>query len=161
LVKGKRGKVLPDTVIARLAESIEANTLCTFDQMIHQLVLLLMALFAPTTPGSLSSGVLAFATNPDQIEQFLSDSSCASNTANEVIRYNGSNQFTWRIASAEMEIGGIRIEEGELLVPFLGAANRDPRVFEEPNRFDLGRRNSAQHLSFGAGSHSCLGRQIA
>lgn len=49
----------------------------------------------------------------------------------------------------------------ELVVPFLGAANRDARVFDEPNKFDLDRRNSAQHLSFGGGVHSCLGRQIA
>lgn len=161
LVEGKRGKVLPDTVIARLAAGLATNPDCTLDQAVHQLVLLLIALFAPTTPGSLSSGVMAFANNPDQIERFLSDDSCVANTANEVVRFNASNQFTWRAASAEVEIGGVRIEKGELVAPFLGAANRDPRVFEEPDRFDLRRPNSAQHLSFGAGLHSCLGRQIA
>jgi 4-nitrotryptophan synthase len=161
LIQGNKGKVLPGTVIARLAESDAAKTECTFDQVIHQLVLMLIAMLAPTTPGSLSSGLLAFATSPDQIERFLSDSSSADNTANEVFRFNASNQFIWRLAGAAVEIGDVRIEEGDLLAPFLGSANRDPQVFDEPNRFDLTRRNSAQHLSFGTGLHSCLARQIA
>jgi 4-nitrotryptophan synthase len=161
LIQGKRGKVLPDTVIARLVAHQETNTDCTFEQTLHQLVLLLIALFAPTTPGSLSSGVLSFATNPDQIERLLADRDCADNVANEVFRYNASNQFTWRVAGTSLEIGGVRIEEGQLVVPVLGSANRDPNFFDQPNQFDLERRNSAQHLSFGGGSHSCLGRQIA
>ncbi len=161
LVEGKRGKVMPDTVIARLAACQATNTDSTIEQTIHQLVLLLIALFAPTTPGSASSGILSFATNPDQIERFLADSACAANTANEVIRYNASNQFTWRLAGTTFNINGARIEEGQAVVPFLGSANRDPTVFDQPNKFDLSRKNSAQHLSFGAGVHSCLGRQIA
>jgi 4-nitrotryptophan synthase len=162
LVQGRRGKVPADTVIARLAASQNVgDSECSLDQTIHQLVLLLIALFAPTTPGSLSSGVLSFATNPDQIERFLADSACANNVANEVVRYNASNQFTWRLAAAPIQVDGVCIEEGQLVVPFLGAANRDARVFDEPDKFDLDRRNSAQHLSFGGGPHSCLGRQIA
>jgi 4-nitrotryptophan synthase len=162
LVQGRRGKVPADTVIARLAASQNVgDSECSLEQTIHQLVLLLIALFAPTTPGSLSSGVLSFATNPDQIERFLADSACANNVANEVVRYNASNQFTWRLAAAPIQVDGVCIEEGQLVVPFLGAANRDARVFDEPDKFDLDRRNSAQHLSFGGGPHSCLGRQIA
>ena len=105
--------------------------------------------------------MFSFATNPDQIERFRSDSACAANAANEVFRYNASNQFTWRLAAESFDINGARIEKGQAVVPFLGAANRDPRVFEEPNKFNLDRKNSAQHLTFGAGTHSCLGRQIA
>jgi 4-nitrotryptophan synthase len=161
LVQGKRGKVLPDTVIARLAAAQATNTDCTLEQTIHQLVLLLIALFAPTTPGSASSGTLAFASHPAQIERFLGDRACADNVASEVVRYNASNQFTWRVAGASLEIGGVHIAEGDVVVPFLGAANRDPSVFERPNEFDLGRANSGQHLSFGGGLHSCLGKQIA
>jgi 4-nitrotryptophan synthase len=161
LVEGKRGRVVPQTVIARLAAAQAGNKDCTLEQTIHQLVLLLIALFAPTTPGSLSSGVLSFATNPNQIERFLADRACIDNAANEVIRYNASNQFTWRLADTDLEIGGVRIGEGEMVALFIGAANRDRHVFEDPNRFNLDRPNSALHLSFGAGAHSCLGRQIA
>lgn len=161
LVQGRSGKVLPDTVIARLAASQEGNTDATIEQTIHQLVLLFIALFAPTTPGSVSSGTFTFASNPDQIERFLADRACAQNVANEVVRYNASNQFTWRVAETPVEIEGVKIEEGQAIAIFLGAANRDPRVFRQPDVFDLGRQNSAQHLSFGFGLHSCLGRQIA
>ncbi|MFE3661173.1 4-nitrotryptophan synthase [Streptomyces sp. NPDC059165] len=161
LVEGKRGKVVPGTVIARLAASLEDQTEVTPEQTVHQLVLLLIALFAPTTPGSLASGMLAFATNPDQIARFLANPACVDNTANEVVRYNASNQFTWRVATTDVDMGGVRIKEGQRVALFLGAANRDPAVFDQPNKFDLDRPNSGKNLSFGFGPHACLGRQIA
>lgn len=68
LTEGKRGRVLLDTVIARLAASQDTNVDSTLQQTIHQLVLLFIVLFAPTTPGSLSSGMKAFAENPEQVE---------------------------------------------------------------------------------------------
>ena len=161
LVQGKRGKVLPDTVIARLAASQGDQTEVTLEQTVHQLVLLLIALFAPTTPGSVGSGMLTFATNPDQITRFLDNPACVDNTANEVVRYNASNQFTWRVAAADVDMGDVRIQEGQRVALFLGAANRDPSVFDQPDKFDLDRQNSGKHLSFGFGPHACLGRQIA
>ncbi|MFA7764703.1 4-nitrotryptophan synthase [Streptomyces sp. NPDC048723] len=161
LVQGKRGKIVPDTVIARLAAAQDDLTETTPEQTVHQLVLLFIALFAPTTPGSLSSGMLSFARNPDQIARFMADPVCVDNTANEIVRYNASNQFTWRVATTEIDMGGVRIGAGQSVALFLGAANRDPDVFERPDAFDLGRPNSGKHLSFGLGLHSCLGRQIA
>jgi len=161
LIEGRRGKVLPNTVIARLAASQETNVDSTLQQTIHQLVLLLMALFAPTTPGSLSSGMKAFAENPEQVELFRTDQTSADNVGNEVVRYNASNQFTWRLAGTQLEIGGVTVDNGQCVALFLGAANRDPQMFERPNEFDLSRSNSGKHLSFGVGPHSCLGRQIA
>lgn len=161
LVQGRRGKVVPGTVIARLAASLENQAEVTPEQTVHQLVLLLIALFAPTTPGSAGSGMLAFATNPDQIARFLENPACVDNTANEVVRYNASNQFTWRVAATDVDMRGVRIKEGQRVALFLGAANRDPNVFDYPNKFDLDRQNSGKNLSFGFGPHACLGRQIA
>lgn len=161
LLEGKRGKVLPGTVIARLAAGQTDDAECTLEQTVHQLVLLFIALFAPTTPGSTSSGMLSFAMNPGQIKRFFTDAACADNTANEVVRYNASNQFTWRVAATAVDMDGVRIEEGQNVALFLGSANRDPRFFDRPDEFDLGRQNSSRHLSFGLGLHSCLGRQIA
>ncbi|MFB9839010.1 4-nitrotryptophan synthase [Actinoallomurus acaciae] len=161
LLQGRRGRVLPDTAIARLASAGDDDTDSTLEQAIHQLVLLLIALYAPTTPGSASSGMLSFARNPDQIERFLTERACADNVVDEVVRYNASNQFTWRVAKEDLEIGGVPVEKGRCVAIFLGAANRDHRVFAEPNVFDLGRANSDKNLSFGAWPHSCLGRQIA
>ena len=161
LVQGKRGKVVADTVIARLAAAQGSSPEVSLEQTIHHLVLLLIALFAPTTPGSTSSGMLAFATHPEQIDRYLADPRCADNAANEVVRFNASNQFTWRLAGETMEIDGTKIEEGQNVALFLGAANRDRRMFDRPDVFDLDRPNSNKHLSFGIGPHSCLGRQIA
>ncbi|MCX4539312.1 4-nitrotryptophan synthase [Streptomyces sp. NBC_01565] len=161
LIEGKRGKVVPDTVIARLAAAQAGLTETTPEQTVHQLVLLFIALFAPTTPGSLGSGMLAFAQNPGQIARFLAEPACVENTANEVIRYNASNQFTWRVATTDLDVGGVHIGKGQSLALFLGAANRDADMFERPDVFDLGRPDSGKHLSFGLGLHSCLGRQIA
>lgn len=161
LLEGREGVVVPGTVIARLAEGVPDNPYATKEQALHQLVLLLIALFAPTTPGSLSSGIMAFANNPDQIEQLRANPEIAGNAAEEVVRYNASNQFTWRVADEPIDLGGQRIRPGDAVALFLGAANRDPAVFENPNNFDIARPNSSRHLSFGVGVHSCLGRQIA
>lgn len=118
------------------------------------------SLFAPTTPGSLSSGMLAFSRIPQQVERFLADQACVENTANEVVRYNASNQFTWRVATTDVDMGGVRIRARERAALFLSAANRDLDMFEQPHNFDLGRPNSGRHLSFGLGVHACLARQI-
>lgn len=161
LLLGQRGAVAPGTVIARLAADGAQLRNDPPTETIHQLVLLLIALFAPTTPGSTSSGLLAFATNRSQIARFLQEPALADNLANEVVRYNASNQFTWRVAATDVNLRGVRIREGDNVTLFLGAANRDGRFFRNPDVFDLGRKNSGQHLSFGLGVHSCLGRQIA
>jgi 4-nitrotryptophan synthase len=91
----------------------------------------------------------------------LENLTCVDNTANEVVRYNASNQFTWRVAATDVDIRGVRIKEGQRVALFLGAANRDPNVFDHPDKFDLDRQNSSKNLSFGFGPHACLGRQIA
>jgi 4-nitrotryptophan synthase len=73
LVQGERGKIAPGTVIAHLATSLADQTEVTPEQTVHQLVLLLIALFAPTTPGSVGSGMLAFATNPRPDRTFFGE----------------------------------------------------------------------------------------
>jgi cytochrome P450 len=78
----------------------------------------------------------------------------------EALRWESPVQRTWRIAKADVEVAGQRIPAGALVVLLLGAANRDPARFPEPDRFDLDRR-AAGHLAFGAGVHACLGAALA
>ena len=78
----------------------------------------------------------------------------------EGLRYDGTGQFLQRIARQHLELRGRTIRKGELLYLSLGAANRDPEVFPEPDRFDVGRADN-RHLAFGAGPHSCLGMTLA
>ena len=147
MVRGERGKVLPDTMVGRLVAADNRTSGTTLDQMIHQLVLIFLTFFSLTNRGSLGTGMLSFATHRDQIERFLTDPACAANTANEVFRHHAANQYTSRMAGTAVEIGGVEIKEGELVIHF----------WPPPTAI----RNSVQHLSFGAGPHSCIGRQFA
>jgi 4-nitrotryptophan synthase len=158
LIEGKQGVVLPNTAFARLLENPPDVPL---HQVIHQVVLTIMALFAPTTPGSISSGLLSFARNPEQIRLFREDPDGADAAANEIFRYNASNQFTWRLAASPTTIGDVHVEAGDVVTLFIGSANHDAAVFDEPHEFRIRRPNSGDHLTFGAGLHSCLGRKIA
>ena len=78
----------------------------------------------------------------------------------EGLRYDGTAQFLQRIARADLRLRGQTIRQGDLLYLSLGAANRDPEVFIEPDRFDIGRTDN-RHLAFGAGPHLCLGMTLA
>lgn len=158
LISGERGTVPAGTAFARLLESPPSVPI---EQVVHQVVLTLIALFAPTTPGSISSGLLSFARNPEQIRKFRENPEGADNAADEIFRYNPSNQFTWRVAKAATQIGEAHVKEGDVVTIFIGAANHDAAVFDRPNEFMIDRPNSSSHLTFGAGLHSCLGRTIA
>jgi cytochrome P450 len=78
----------------------------------------------------------------------------------EGLRYDGTAQLLQRIARADLKVRGQTIRQGDLLYLSLGAANRDPEVFIEPDRFDIGRADN-RHLAFGAGPHLCLGMTLA
>ena len=80
----------------------------------------------------------------------------------EGLRYDGTAQLLQRIARADLRLRGQTIRQGDLLYLSLGAANRDPEVFIEPDRFAIGRADNRQrHLAFGAGPHLCLGMTLA
>jgi cytochrome P450 PksS len=78
----------------------------------------------------------------------------------ESLRYDGTAQLLHRIAHEDLTLRGQTIRQGDLLYLSLGAANRDPEVFAEPDRFDVGRADN-RHLAFGAGPHLCLGMTLA
>ncbi|MBS2037091.1 cytochrome P450 [bacterium] len=130
-------------------------------QLEFQIATLLIGAFAPTTPGMLGPGILAFLENPEQLAKLRSNPGLLDNAVEEALRYNASNQYTYRIATEEVEIAGKTIPKGSALALFLGAANRDPAVFENPDRFDIERKNSRQHLSFSFGAHYCVAAGLA
>ena len=79
----------------------------------------------------------------------------------EVLRYDAPTQLMFRTATTDVVIGGHTIPSGATVIPLLGSANRDPRVFEDPDRFDPRRANAGEHLTFGHGVHHCLGAALA
>lgn len=110
-----------------------------------------------TTANYLGNGVLALLRNPSQYE-LLRTAPVAETAAEELLRYDSPAPIiTPQLASEDLEIGGRRIRAGELLFPVLGAANRDPAKYTDPETLDLTRESAVTHLTFGAGIHYCVG----
>jgi cytochrome P450 len=113
-----------------------------------------------TTVSSLGNAVHLFATNPDQWEALRADPSLARTAFEETIRLETPVQVFSRTATRNAEIGGTAIAKDERVMIFFGAANRDPRRWKNPDRFDIGRKASG-HLAFGLGIHGCVGKPVA
>ncbi len=123
--------------------------------------LLLLLAGLETTLNLIGNGVLALLANDDQRARFLADPQMETNLVEEVLRYESPVQFTIRTASEDITLAGTTVSKGKQILVLLGGANRDPRVFPEPDRFDIGRENAREHLSFSAGFHYCLGAGLA
>ncbi len=115
-----------------------------------------------TTSSAMAGGLQALVENPDQLEKLRSDLEAhLSNTVEEVIRWTAPVRHFMRTAQADTEILGQEIAEGEWVYMSYKAANLDPKVFDDPLRFDIERANADRQISFGYGVHFCLGAQLA
>jgi cytochrome P450 len=108
----------------------------------------------------LSITLFLMSTHPEQYAQLAASPELASAAAIEVSRYHSPVQTNSRVASADLSLGGVEIPAGNVVVTMLGAANRDPAAYPDPDRFDITRRGP-QPLAFGTGIHYCLGAQLA
>ncbi|WP_338897272.1 cytochrome P450 [Streptomyces sp. TG1A-60] len=114
-----------------------------------------------TSANMISLGILTLLRSPALWQGLRADPSLIENAIEELLRYHTILQFgLLRVARAALVIGGQRIEPGERVVLHMPAANRDPLKFPDPDRLDLHRPNSRQHLSFGHGPHQCIGQQL-
>ncbi len=113
-----------------------------------------------TTVNLIGNGLLALHRHPDQLALLKRDPSLMPNAIEELLRYDSSVQLTGRTALEDVELSGVRIERGEGIMCLLGAANRDPDVYPDPDRLDITRPN-IRPMSFGGGIHFCLGAQLA
>jgi cytochrome P450 PksS len=113
-----------------------------------------------TTMDQLGNTALALLRDPEELGRLRDDPGLARSATEEGMRYDGTAQLLQRIARDDLRLGGKAIGAGELVYLSLGAANRDPEVFAEPERFDIGRADN-RHLAFGAGRHACLGMTLA
>jgi cytochrome P450 len=114
-----------------------------------------------TTVNLVGNGTLALLRSPDQLVRLRDDPSLDRHAVEELLRFDSPVQLTQRITLDDYEVGGAAIPAGQNLIPLLGAANRDPDEFADPDRLDLGRENAARHLAFGGGHHFCLGAALA
>ncbi len=113
-----------------------------------------------TTTNLVGNAVLALLRHPGERKRLQDDPGLIESAVEEFLRFDSPVQATDRVASEDCEIGGQRIEAGRFVAVLIGAANRDPARFPEPDRLDLGRADN-RHLSFGHGVHYCLGAPLA
>jgi pimeloyl-[acyl-carrier protein] synthase len=113
-----------------------------------------------TTVNLIGNGLLALLRHPEQLGRIQRDPALVTGAVEELLRYDSPVQRTARITSADVELGGRTLPAGSMVVAALGAANRDPAQFADPDRLDVNRRD-VRHISFGYGIHFCLGAPLA
>ena len=106
------------------------------------------------------NAVWLFAKHPDQWDRIVADQRLLPSALNEVLRMEAPIQDFGRFVAKDYDMDGVLLPEGSRVIAYYGAANRDPRRFPDPNRFDVS-RNAAAHLAFGAGPHMCMGMNLA
>jgi hypothetical protein len=113
-----------------------------------------------TTTDLIGNGVRLFLLNPGELAKLRADPSLIGAAVEEVLRFEPPVDITGRIASREMEVHGCPVHDTQSMFLSLRGANRDPAVFEDPDRFDITRKKSP-HVSFGGGAHICIGAPLA
>jgi cytochrome P450 PksS len=113
-----------------------------------------------TTTAQIANGVNALLCHPDQLQKLKKNPTLINSAVEEMIRFDTSVPFFFRIAKQDLTIGGKEIAAGSVIVLGLGAANHDSEKFEEPEVFDI-TRTPNEHLAFGSGIHFCLGAALA
>ena len=149
-----------DDLTTQLVQAEEAGSKLSNEELTANIILLFGA-GHETTVNLIGNALLALHRNPDQLELLKSNLSLMPNAIEEFLRYDSSVQLTGRVAMEDVEIGGVKIPQGDNVMCLLGSANHDPAVYpDHPDRLDITRPN-VRPLSFGGGIHFCLGAQLA
>lgn len=159
LVAERRRQPREYDLVSDLVAAADGADRLSVDEIVGTCVLLLMAGHEATV-NVVGNGMLAMLTHRDQWERVLADPALVVPATEEMLRFDSSLQLFERTATRDVEIAGVRIEEGARIAALLGAANRDPAVFPDADRFDVARTPNP-HLAFGAGIHFCLGAPLA
>ena len=122
--------------------------------------LLLFIAVHETTVNLIGNGTLALLEHPDQMAKLRDDPVLIASAIEELLRYDSPVQWTARITNSDVEIGDRTVPSGSMVIAVIGAANRDPRHFQDPDRLDIVRADN-RHVSFGFGIHFCLGAPLA
>lgn len=128
---------------------------------LHQVGLLVLAAGFETTVNLIGNAVALLDQHPDQVQWLLEHPDQWGNAVDEVLRHQSPVQLTLRIALRDTEVAGKHFAPGHGILLYLGGANRDPAVFDDPAAFDVTRANADQHIAFSAGVHYCLGASLA
>jgi len=148
-----------DDMISHLVAVRDGSDRLSADELVASAILLLNAGHEASV-NALGGGVVALLRHPGQLARLRADRGLIRTAAEEMIRYDPPLHMFVRTAAAPVEVAGVAIPAGAQVAALLGAANRDPAVFADPDTFDVG-RDPNPHLGFGAGLHFCLGAPLA
>jgi len=149
-----------DDLMSQLIEASEGGV--RLDQTeLRAVAGLVLAAGFETTVNLLGNGIRLLLNHPDQLEILAEDPSLWPGAVEEILRLESPVQLTARVARTDSVVGGAMVRRGEVVVIYLAAANRDPMVFDDPQRFDVRRPNAGKHLAFSGGRHFCLGAALA
>jgi cytochrome P450 len=131
------------------------------ERELHATVMLLLGAGFETTVNLLGNGVVLLDAHREQWDALRADPAGWDGAIEEILRHDSPVQITGRTAKKSVSLAGREVRPGTRVTVLLGAANRDPEVFEDPARFDVARANARDHLAFSAGIHYCVGAGLA
>ena len=158
LIAERRAAPREDMLSALIAAE-EAGDKLNEDELLATCLLLLVA-GHETTVNLIGNGSLALLRHPAEFRKLRENPGLIGSAVEELLRYDGPVQRTARIPSEDITIGGRTIPKGDMVMPFLGAADRDPAQFPDPDSLDITRGDN-RHIAFGMGIHFCLGAPLA
>lgn len=146
-------------VLTRLTEGEADGERLSEKELLHNCIFLLNA-GHETTTNLIGNGLMALLDHPSQKARLIARAELIKPAVEEILRYESSNQLGNRMTAERVELSGVTLQAGTPVTLCIGAANRDPRHFESPETFDIGRVPN-RHLAFGSGPHQCAGMALA
>ena len=152
--------VISDLLAARLPEDDGTERLLD-DSEIYSIVQQIFTAGQEATAHALAYAVAQLLANPEQMAAIMADERLVAGWVEETARHLSPSHNMWRVVKEDTVLGGVALKAGEPMLLRYGSANRDPAVFECPDKFDVKRENAGKHVAFGAGVHTCLGMHLA
>jgi cytochrome P450 len=161
LIERRRAKPgNPDRdVLTRLIQGEDNGERLTSKELLHNCIFLLNA-GHETTTNLIGNGLVALSENPAEKNRLIENPDLIKTAVEEILRFESSNQLGNRMTTEQVELGGITLPAGTPVTLCIGAGNRDPRQFADPETLDIGRAPN-RHLAFGTGAHQCAGMALA
>ena len=146
-------------VLTRLIQGEENGERLTEKELLHNCIFLLNA-GHETTTNLIGNGLVTLQNNPGQRQRLIDNPDLIKTAVEEMLRYESSNQLGNRMTTEPVELGGVKLDAGTSITLCIGAANRDPAQFPDPEAFDIARTPN-RHLAFATGAHQCAGMALA
>ena len=159
LIAQKRAHPVDDMLSALISVTDEDEGRLDEDELLATAFLVFLAGFVTTT-NLIGNGLFALFNNPGEMEKLWADGSLVNSAVEEFLRYDSPVQFVARDVLEPLEVEGVQLTTDDSIIPMVGAANRDPRRFENPDQLDIARKDN-HPMSFGWGIHHCLGAPLA